>query len=235
MNSYILRRRGLGKVSCALISQHSEVGIEVKRNDQRLPEASHIIRWGVISSARAEVQINTPAAIHQTANKLGFRKLLAEKNLCPKTWTEASQVIFPCIVRPEMHSRGQNLYVCRDQFDLSRAIRACGFGWYASELIDKKSEFRIYLVSGRVVGVSQKFPRDGNQVAWNQACGGRVETTRWSNWPLSVVKIAIKGDELSGLDFGAADLIVGRNDKIYMLELNTAPSVSDYRARCFAK
>ena len=85
------------------------------------------------------------------------------------------------------------------------------------------------------MGVSQKFPRDGNQVAWNQACGGRVETTRWSNWPLSVVKIAIKGDELSGLDFGAADLIVGRNDKIYMLELNTAPSVSDYRARCFAK
>jgi len=235
MNNYILRRRGLGKISCALISQHSEVGIEVKRNDQRLPEASHIIRWGVISSARAEVQINTPAAIHKTANKLGFRKLLAEKDLCPKTWTEASQVLFPCIVRPEMHSRGQNLYVCRDQSDLSRAIRACGFGWYASEFIDKKSEFRIYAAQNRVVGVGEKHPATSDSVAWNMFMGGSCKNVRWTEWPSKIVKAGLEAHKLSGLDFGAIDVIVDRENRPYVLESNSAPTLANYRAQAFAK
>src|SRR6266850_1970603 len=232
---YILRRRGMGRDSCRLIAQHSTTGLKVIRNDKYQPEANFLFRWGTLSNVRnPEREINSSEAIHLAANKAEFRKVLQEENLAPKTWYNGF-VSYPCIVRPLQHSGGQNLYVCKDSLDLQAAIRACNGQFYASELINKKAEFRVYTVSGRAIGVSQKFPRDANSVAWNARCGGTVQTVSWDNWPLRALKSAIRADELSGLDFAALDLIVDNEDKVYVLESNSAPSVSDYRAKCFAR
>jgi glutathione synthase/RimK-type ligase-like ATP-grasp enzyme len=232
---YILRRRGLGRVSCSLIAQHSTTGIEVKRNDQRLKPADTVIRWGTTSRVTTENEINTAEAIHRGADKAGFRKLLMEENLCPKTWSEENEVKFPCIVRPAIHSRAQNLFVCKDKRELRAAIAECGVGWYASELIDKKAEFRIYAAQGRAIGVGEKHPANPEAVAWNMAAGGSCKNVRWDVWPLKVVKAGLAAHKLSGLDFSAIDVIVNQNDNPFVLEVNSSPTLANYRAQAFSK
>jgi glutathione synthase/RimK-type ligase-like ATP-grasp enzyme len=233
---YILNRRGLGRISCSLIAQHSTTGIQVHRNDRTLPPAEMVFRWGTTSSVRnADTEINSSAAIHLGSAKAAFRAKLAGEDLCPKTWFTPDEVTFPCIVRPAVHSQGRNLFVCRTAEELRRATRECGTGWYASELIEKKAEFRIYLAQGRVIGVGEKHPANESAIAWNMAQGGTCKNVRWDLWPLKVVRISLDAFRLSGLDFGAVDIITDRQNKPYVLEINSAPTLANYRGQGFAK
>jgi len=232
--NFLLNRRGLGKVSCSLIASHSTKGLKVIRNDGRIPAADYVFKWGTTTTVReAGTVVNSSEAIHEASNKTGFRRKLGE--LAPKTWFVAAEVRFPAIVRPAAHSQGRNLYVVRNPEELLRAVEACGAGWYASELIDKTAEYRIYAAQGRAIGVGRKMPRDEQTIAWNMAQGGTCKNVRWDEWPLRVVKASLEAFKLTGLDFGAVDVIVDREEKPYILEVNSAPTLANHRAQTFAK
>jgi glutathione synthase/RimK-type ligase-like ATP-grasp enzyme len=86
------------------------------------------------------------------------------------------------------------------------------------------------------VWVANKTPADPTAIAWNVAQGGQFDNVRWSAWPLRVVKMAIESTLLSGLDFGGVDVMVDANNSCYVLEINSAPSLtSPYRQECVAK
>ncbi len=115
-------------------------------------------------------------------------------------------------------------------------------GWYASDLIDKSAEYRVYVVNGKVATVAEKTPDDPSAVAWNVAQGGRFDVVRWGDWPLEVCRVAIESFKLSGLDFGGVDVMVDREGRAYMIEINSAPSLPllscggvSYRQKCMAK
>jgi len=115
-------------------------------------------------------------------------------------------------------------------------------GWYASELIDKVAEYRVYVVSGRVATVAEKTPDNPDAVAWNVAQGGRFDVVRWGSWPMEVVRVALEAFKYSGLDFGGVDVMVDRDGRAYVIEINSAPSLPllssgqvSYRQTCMAK
>jgi glutathione synthase/RimK-type ligase-like ATP-grasp enzyme len=84
--------------------------------------------------------------------------------------------------------------------------------------------------------VAQKTPGNADDIAWNVAQGGRFDNVRWDDWPLKAVRIAIEGFNLSDLDFGGVDVMVDGEGEAYILEINSAPSLtSEYRQTCFAK
>lgn len=233
---YLLRRRGLGKTSCDGIVAASQMSIGVHRSDRRLPEADVVIRWGCTATVPSEHVINTAKAIHAVSDKLGFRRILDENELSPTTWFEREDVKFPAIVRPRYHSQGKNLWMVNDTTELDAAIARCPDGWYASEIIKKVAEYRVYVAQGRAIGVARKYPRDENAIAWNVAQGGRFEVCRWGDWPLKAVKHSIQGAALAGLDFGGVDIMLDADGNDYIIEINAAPSLtSKYRQQCFAK
>lgn len=241
MASFILRRRGLGNTSARMISEKSQSHIRVWRSDrnQVINRGDLVIRWGCTSEVgQGATILNSSGAIHKVNNKTAFRLELNEKGLCPKTWTNErgrEQITYPCVVRPQIHHQGRNLYVCQNRAEFLRAIQRCGAGWYASELIDKEAEYRVFVVSGRAVAVARKYPNDQGGVAWNVAQGGRFENVRFGDWPLKSVRMAIEAHNLSGLDFSGVDVMVKGNEA-YILEINSAPSLtSDYRQSCMAK
>jgi len=97
-------------------------------------------------------------------------------------------------------------------------------------------------VSGKVATVARKTPDDPTQVAWNVAQGGRFGVVRWGDWPLEVIKVALKAFSVTSLDFGGVDVMVDGEGKAYCIEINSAPSLpllSDgsvsYRQKCMAK
>jgi len=265
-----LRRGGLGSgsvrgMSAYLDSTSNPRGISVKnyqgsvagiqRNDYftGIPDHGWLVRWGCTSVTNVPLsrQINTSDAIKTVNDKRGFRLWLHEHNLCPHTVDNLSDFEFwhqagiSWVVRPATHAQGRNLFVINSEQELLNVLhKPCmARGWYASYLINKSAEYRVYVVSGKVATVAQKTPGDPTQVAWNVHQGGRFDVLPRGQWPMEVCRVAIESFKGSGLDFGGVDVMVGQeNDAAYCVEINSAPSLpllSDgsvsYRQKCMAK
>lgn len=237
MTAIILRRRKLGRTSAREIAGFSRTGIRHIRNDQPFPAGTDLVfRWGCTSDVPTRNVVNTAEAIHRVANKSAFRQTLEQIQPHWPAWTNARDVRFPAVVRPAAHHQGRKLFVAGEEHGLNVAIRHCGHGWYAAPLINKTAEYRVTIVQGRVCWVASKTPADRNTVAWNVAQGGTFNNVRWDDWPLKACKVAIQAFELSGLDFGAVDIMEDADGQVYVLEINSAPSqTSPYRQECMAK
>lgn len=239
----ILRRRKLGLTSCRAISAMMAIHPTVVRNDRPFPNnIDLVIRWGTTSNVPVRNVLNTAEAIHCVNDKKGFRRVLDETELCPKTWgyiteLEGGAFNYPLIVRRARHAQGRNLHVCNNWEELTTACNRYGEGnYYISEYIPKVAEYRVFVVQGRVACVAKKTPANPDAVAWNVAQGGRFDNVRWDEWPLQAVRKSIEAFNLSGLDFGGVDVMVDADGKSYVIEINSAPSLtSEYRQQCMAK
>lgn len=247
MSIVLLRRRKLGRTSCREIANNMRNPVEVVRNDHPInPDADLCIRWGCTSTVPIRNVLNTSRAIHEVNDKLAFRRKLNEAGLCPRTWFDwrgaqddgDHEIPFPLIVRPSRHAQGRHLWVCNnpDEVRWNSEDRYGVGNYYISELINKVSEYRVFVVQGRVACVAQKTPGNPDQVAWNVAQGGRFDNVNWDNWPLRAVKASVEAFNLTELDFGGVDVMVDAEGKPYILEINSAPSLtSPYRQQCMAK
>ncbi len=254
MSNVILRRRKLGRTSAREIARHVPNTIVV-RNDATIPilQAGKLFRWGCTSDVPEGYEIiNQARAIHEVNDKSGFRmKLMQEApDTIPKTYIdqiafnlandldldEEGHCPFPVIVRPQRHAQGRRLYKCATWNELQRAVQLCGAGYYISQYIPKIAEYRVAVVQGRAVWVARKTPANPEAIAWNVAQGGRFDNVGWGEWPLKVVKTAIKAFNVSSLDFGGVDVMVDAEGNCYVLEINSAPSLtSPYRQECMGK
>jgi glutathione synthase/RimK-type ligase-like ATP-grasp enzyme len=182
--------------------------------------------------------LNTAAAIHTVANKSEFRKITGDLGISPPSIFKADDYDenMKWVVRPSTHSQGRHLYFVENEREFNNAIIQCGPGWYAGEYIPKVAEYRVCFVQGRVAWVAKKTPADPEAIAWNVAQGGRFDNVRWGEWPLGVVETAAEAFNVSGLDFSGVDVMVGPDGISYVLEANSAPSMtSDYRKTCITK
>lgn len=238
----IIRRRKLGMSSCKGISQFSKTGIKWVRNDSPLPDDNLYIRWGCTSNVPTNNVLNTAAAIREMADKRTSRLMFSEKGLAPKTWLSYRDVAaqddaYPLIVRRATHHQGRFIHRCNNAKELLEACQQYGEGnYYISSFVDKVEEYRVAVVQGRAVWVAKKTPANPDALAWNVAQGGRFDNVRWGEWPLKAVKIAIEAFNLTQLDFGGVDIMIDKDNNCYVLEINTAPSLtSPYRQECMAK
>jgi hypothetical protein len=111
-----------------------------------------------------------------------------------------------------------------------------GDGYYTSSLIRKVAEYRVFCVQGRVASVAKKTPGNPEDVAWNVARGGRFDCVPWGEWPLKAVRVSLEAFLESSLDFGGVDVMIAQDGSCYVLEINSAPSLtSPYRQECMAK
>lgn len=255
-----LRRKGLGKQTCEGIASKMKLEANVYKYEEKkeIPENDYFIRWGSTYSVprgKPSIVLNTAKSIHYLANKKDFRLKNLNKEIFPATWNSFYDFLLDgkydfngikaklkdaYIVRPSFHSRGKDLYFIEKNSSLNELAMACGLleksaDYYISKFIEKKAEYRVLISNGRCVAMTQKIPNDIDSIAWNRAQDNEVETINWDNWNLSVIKIAIKSLEGTGICFAGVDVVVDVNDKCYVLEANTAPSCSTYRQECMAK
>ena len=189
---------------------HGGTSASLIRNDRltpylssQYPENTILFRWGCTATTGFSLtsQINTSHAIGRVNQKAAFRMMLQQNNpdLVPMSYDASTldcytQGTGPVVVRPNRHAQGRNLFIVQTRDELQRVIDmpVMRDGWYASNLIDKAAEFRVYVVNGKVATVAEKTPDDPSAVAWNVAQGGRFDVVRWGNWPLEVCRVAIE-------------------------------------------
>lgn len=240
MQGYILRRRKLGRTSVKEIRKFSK-NIVRRVLDKKIDNPDLLcIRWGYTQNVPQAKVLNTAEAIHEVNDKKAFRLLLSQNNLAPKTWESYKEwyddgAPGTVVVRPAVHAQGKHCYKVSG-VDEVRAICNKFQNYYISEFIDKVAEYRVFVCQGRAVWVAKKTPGNPEDVAWNVARGGRFDNVRWEDWNCKMVKTAIEAFNLSKLDFGGVDVMVDKDGKCYVLEINSAPSqTSPYRQECVAK
>lgn len=221
----------------------------------RLPkweEGSFLVRWGCTSRTNYPLknQINSSAAIKETSNKRSFRMKCMNliPHCVPESWDNIDDVPddldFKCVVRTSVHSQGHNLWTINSKVELADLIdlHEIHDDWYMSRYIKKVDEYRVYIVEGRVVKIDQKIPDDRNAVAWNCHHGGKFVNVKWGDWPVAVFQNALEVHGITSLDFGGFDIMVDEDGRAYLLEVNSAPSVTfredgliAYSQKCMAK
>ena len=245
----IVRRRALGLKSVKGIIEASDSAIlRYANNYQHIPDDDVYIRWGCTSNLpnpNATV-VNEAKAIHLVNDKSRFRNVMLHNDVpMPKTWFNWEAVPFrngleepeyPLIVRSRNHAQGRGLFIVNNPVELAPACDRAGPGYYINEFIPKKNEYRVFVIQGRVAWVAKKTPGNPEDVAWNVAKGGRFDNVRWDDWPMPVVRAAIRAWKCSGLHFAGVDVMEDNNGVAYVLEANSAPSqTSPYRQSCVAK
>jgi glutathione synthase/RimK-type ligase-like ATP-grasp enzyme len=246
-----LRRPKLGKGSCVGMSTvlNSEYGEQATqclhtRVPTDTPQPDLLVRWGCTAaspwSGSALYTLNKSSSIIMVSDKRGFRLRCqtTEPSIIPcSVFTVAEAADFfrmepvynsKLVVRPRTHSQGRNLWVVSTLRELVNVLHEHGLTdgmWYASELINKTKEYRVYFMRGRVVTVAEKTPADPTAVAWNVAQGGRFDVLPFGQWPTASIEVGYKAFMLSGLDFGGVDVMEDAEGRAYVIEINSAPSL----------
>lgn len=241
--NYILRRNGIGPglVDTPLFSKTGLVAFN--KDEEKLPaDAEYVFRWGTTSNIPGNPKvINKASAIHTVFDKRGFRKLLWDNQLAPPCWVDIEEflddnegnVLNGYVIRPATHSRSENLDLCYRHVDVYRACKKYD-SYYISELIKKTHEYRVMFCSGRAIGVIEKLPKNKNEVSWGCVDEGNFRYINWEDWPIGVVSHALRAAGLSGLDFGAVDVITD-DENAYVLEINSSAWLSPYFCKIFVE
>lgn len=240
--SYILRRNGIGP-GLVDVPMFSKTGlVSINKDEEKLPEdAAYVFRWGTTSNIPGSPRvINKASAIHTVFDKRGFRMILNSDRLSPRSWGSMSDFFEDeyegqILIRKNNHSRSQDIHVCETAAEISRVCEELGKdNYYISELIKKTHEYRVMFCSGRAIGVIEKLPKNKNEVSWGCVDTGNFRYINWEDWPIDVIRNALKAAELSGLDFGAVD-VIHDGDRPYTLEINSSAWLSPYFCKIYTE
>lgn len=105
------------------------------------------------------------------------------------------------------------------------------------QYIPKKEEYRVHVVREKIIHVQQKKLKQGHEPSQIRSHdNGYVFAINDIDPPQSVLQNAVKAVAALGLDFGAVDVIYNqKQDKAYVLEVNTAPGLTDTTAIKYAE
>jgi hypothetical protein len=132
------------------------------------------------------------------------------------------------IGRKDFHSQGKDMVFIESEEDIVPMD-------YYIEYVPIKKERRYHVVKGNVIAASYKY--GGETEGKGEYCRNFKTGWRFSEYKPEpkLATVAKKAVDALGLDFGAVDLIIGEDNKIYVLEVNTAPGLIEKRAECYAE
>ncbi len=184
-----------------------------------------LIRWG----SRANIRYQAGEVL----NKLASCNNAGDKKRALEIMKTASMSVPPMVTRFEgelligrtdshMQGRGAFLITSQRDFDLARDHLRCS---HFMKYIPTEREYRVHVFKNQIIARSEK--RMGDNAT---SLHIRNFETGWTfhyvdTAPSEVDRIALNAMTALNLDFGAVDIIKSINGNIYVLEVNTAPSL----------
>ena len=232
-----------GSKSARLLSQGLSQRLQLKvrrvRPDGRYrpKQRSLIINYGSNSSpywlTPVNKVLNNPRSCTNAGNKLTAFQLFKQHDVRTPEWTNYRNVA-------KQWSLEGAVIVCRTLLN-AHSGRGIVLTAMPSELVTsplyvkykkKRKEFRVHIFQGRVIDVSEKRKRliyvpDRFDGQIRNLANGWVFCRDNIVRPSDLDSISIAACSALGLDFGAVDVIWSeRDNKCYVLEVNTAPGLT---------
>lgn len=201
----------------------------------------HVINWG---NTKWKVPVaakvyNKPAAVAMAVNKLDTYQLLQDAGvLIPefttdmetaKLWATKGVVLCRKILEG---SGGKGIVVAEKPLDIVPAK-------VYTRYVRKKREYRVHVFQGRVIGHKRKIKHKdiaaGDAYIRSHANGYRYIVDPANPPTQRVLTSSVAAVRALGLDFGGVDVAwVEKGDKPYVLEVNTAPGLTDMTGDWYA-
>lgn len=259
-NAYLVIRKELKKSKGFIYEVHSKaadgsINVTKTKNIDDILHNAALIKWGnrIQVDDLAKVVYNTSEAVKNASVKNIARRLFAENEVgCPLNITPQTardKVVFPIIGRPLIHHQGKNFYTFNTWEEFIAHYNVHKKDHYYSNFVPKVKEFRAHVAHGKILALLEKpRPEDPNMIAWNHAQNaGAWEIVKWKDYgrqgmngkdnDLRLCQTIMKAMEAVGLDFGAVDVVITEDGTPYVLEINTAPELtnSEYSAAKYAR
>lgn len=209
-----------------------EQGVNI-RGGSKVPEGDlgTLIRWGSMAKVGRKPKkiLNRMDAIQKASNKRDALEIMRKAGVnVPKILSagEVKQEHLPVLGRKDKHVGANDIILCMNLKDVERAkVAGCT---HFSKYIPTKAEYRVHVFGDQIIKVSQKILTDAAAATqpWIRNLGAGY-TFRQPEIRLSGAArgMAIDAVDSLGLTFGAVDVIVGDDDQVYILEVNTAPGL----------
>ncbi|KKM76035.1 hypothetical protein LCGC14_1384150, partial [marine sediment metagenome] len=150
--------------------------------------------------------------------------------------------IFPLMARKLKHARGSDIIFLKTKSSMEKRWDRIKNRDFLIKYIPKKYEYRIHVLGDKVVNVckkihSPKAVEEGDYIhphVWSKDRGWTLQTIEEEGL-IEIKVLAINAIEVLGYDFGAVDLIQGKDEKYYILEVNSAPRLNKTRRKIYVK
>lgn len=174
------------------------------------------INWGYPRGGA----INSDSAVRLASNKRLALLHMAQSGVStPTIWIGRPALTTPVIGRPDRHKAGSGFYFCRTEAGVRRAVRKGATHFL--EFIPEAREFRVHVAFGKSIKIAEKIG-EGNRKSFKR--GAEFVYPDFDH-KKSLRRVAKQAVASLGLDFGAVDILY-KDDKYYVLEVNTAPSLT---------
>jgi glutathione synthase/RimK-type ligase-like ATP-grasp enzyme len=194
-----------------------------------------LINWGH-SSPRFNLTnvsvLNKPQAVSNAIDKFLSLQIMKDAGVntpeftkdieVAKEWIEDNRIVF-CRKLLKANS-GRGIVVAKTVDELIPALLYVKY-------IRKEREYRVHVFNGNVIDVVEKRRRSGfdSNPAYNKYIRSYEQGWIFARDGISVTNAteqeAIKAVQSLGLDFGAVDIVINRDDIPVVLECNTAPGL----------
>lgn len=206
--------------------------------------ADVIIRYGNIREGFEGITINSIEAIKRTRNKLIALTILSNEGISTPEFhkrgeLEGSNGIW--FGRETFHKKGKDIVICEQKDDGIEILNNVSAEkiTHLTKYIPVDREYRVHVMGNEVIQVCIKIPDDNThekdmirnlEHGWHFA-----ECNDWVNMYKKMKQMAIDSVNILGLDFGAVDIILGKDGKYYVLEVNTAPGLDNKRLELYVE
>lgn len=146
--------------------------------------------------------------------------------------TKKEEIQFPIILKKARGSHGKQVYIMKSWEELigffednkSEHIGMYLIQDYIEQDDETKTDFRIITVGNEVIGAYKKVAPQGS-ITTNLGSGGHAEPVDMTDELFEIGKSVIAA---TGMDFTGIDVIVDKNNKPYILEVNSAPQFQGF-------
>lgn len=200
----------------------------------------HLIRWGSTASLKKKTTgkvLNSKEAVVLASDKAKALKVMRDADVnTPVMWDgPGHDMEFPALGRASKHTHGSDIKLCLQESDVAISSEQGCTHW--TKFIPIAREFRVHVFGGFPIKVSEKILTDPTKFV--PYC--RNFETGWTfHNPKILVPKAVKLEAISavealGLTFGAVDVAIDTNGKVYVFEVNTGPGLIETGVECYGK
>lgn len=145
---------------------------------------------------------------------------------------ERAVTTIPLFARNLVHSRGRDIRLALEPWQV-RPLIASGTGFFTGH-VGSTNEYRVWIYRNRHLGTYEKIlrrPEDVKRLGRNYDNGFDFSGLEAAQVPQGLKDISREAIRILGLDFGAVDILRANDGRYVVLEVNSAPGVSNERRR----